>query len=343
MKILHLWDQCNYVRNMKNYKLDGISFGHFPKFSEYGLMELLMERNYEYLTSMSQKIPSKNYTSAINRLRLRSIYVDLQTKYINYNSKKNVMFEVHDFQILERFPELAHRFIFHVHGSELRKISHNGEIVEIANEVTKFGLSNSALTLYSTPDLSDIVRKYSMNAAWIPHPLKNITIGKTQKNKRPYIYFPNSWDMGKGAASIIELMANYRNRNSERNLQLVGLNFGEYRNEAKKFLDIVLEPANRKKHLQRISNAHAVVGQGLGFFGVSDIESMLINQNFHFLRIDGSYIEAYGLEISKKSSFDVDLNRNPSEESRVIANRITETHKLREVSSRLQKAYKTLR
>ncbi len=71
--------------------------------------------------------------------------------------------------LLEKYPELIPRTVLHIHGSEVRRTTELGVSEDTTSKFTPFALANAPLTLYSTPELQEVINKYSPRAECAPH------------------------------------------------------------------------------------------------------------------------------------------------------------------------------
>lgn len=341
MRIVHLWDQCGYVPIVKNINIESYIFKSFFKFKEYGVIEKLSNKtNNQPLTNLQTRSVKSNLVK--KRLEINRLYLDAQTAFIKREMRSNSYFEIHDWQLVERFPNLVSRFIFHAHGSEIRRIERGPVIVDTVNEITEYGLRNSALSLYSTPDLEIIVKKYSKNFYWAPHPILPPKKIKTRNEKKDYVFFQNSWDTGKGAKELLDKISEIKGRSYLPKNKLIGLEFGEFVSRAKEIMDGLIAPASHKAHIRRIQNANGVVSQGYGYFGVSDLEGMNNNENFFVCAVPQVVAEHYGCEPSTNLDQLEDFLNHPNSNRKNIVKIVLDTHSINSVSNKLKIAYASL-
>jgi hypothetical protein len=344
-KIVHLWDQCGYVREVSRMEVPGFQVEKFWKYKDFGHISRIIRRTEEFAQSFYSKNGTALGFKVSNYMNLNLHYFELQTKFIQSLSKSNCYFEIHDLQLIERFPHLAERFIIHAHGSGIRSIGLHGAITDTTSEVTRFGLQNSPLVLYSTPEMREIVEIYSENSRWIPHPISIKSYGYRGPSlpRRKAIFFPNPWDIGKGAVNILKTLSERNISGEVESYKLLGIDVGQFRNEARDLGIKLVKPASHARHLIRIKSCIGVVSQGYGILGVSDLEALKLNENvFLFPTDDKPWLRAYGIdELIRRNSLDEFLTC-PTDTNVSLRNRILEKHSVKNVLSEITAAYNTL-
>jgi hypothetical protein len=265
----------------------------------------------------------------------------MQSYFIRSNAKKNCYFEIHDSQLIERFPNLVERFIFHLHGSEIRSIGLDGEIIETTTELTKLGLLHSPLIFYSTPEMKKIVQKYSERTVWMPFPINQLNLKQfnSSANSPRSIFFPNAWDTGKGALKILEAISEIQIKGTRLPYPLFGLNLGAHREVAIQMGIQLLDTVGNSKHLKRIRSSRGVVGQGYGILGVTDLEAMVLNRNYFKFSASDSWNATYEITEEERER---ELNSfliEPSPMDEKTKSQILRFHSFESVRLRLNRSY----
>ena len=133
-KIVHLWDQCGYVSKVSRFEVPGFEVECFWKYTDFGYVSRIIRRSDEFAHSINSRIRSRRAIEASNFLNLNLRYFESQSRFIQNLSKSNCYFEIHDLQLIERFPHLIERFIVHAHGSGVRSIGLHGSVTDTTSE-----------------------------------------------------------------------------------------------------------------------------------------------------------------------------------------------------------------
>jgi glycosyltransferase involved in cell wall biosynthesis len=326
MKIVHLWDQANYVKNLMNLpKVNSHDVEHFPKLPDFGLRSKL--------------------TQGSGRL-VPFFYSRLLDNFILAKSRQSVYFEFHSAPLLERHANLVSRSIFHIHGSEVRRINESGQIVDTTSEFTRYALQNAPLVFYSTPELIEVIGKYSKRAIWMPH-ITNLMepsfLGFEAGAKNYDLVIPSSFEVWKGVERVLDVIRDLRR--SIPTIKIAGLNLGSER-EAARQLEVTLFSVSVQKNYHRLlRSSDAAVGQGFGVISAADIESVQLG--LRFFPIASNYYSdiAYGFDqddFAPKNEVSPRLvshilnkkSRLSGFETKVLA-----AHDARSVIGRMSKAY----
>jgi hypothetical protein len=276
MRIVHVWDQCNYAYNVTTkLKVSGVHFSQLRRLPEFGIAN----RYFGNRSRVASYSYQKWLLASVAKLR-----------------RSNCIFEVHTPHFYSVFPELAHRTIFHAHGSEIRETVVGGQHIETVNELTKFALQESPATFYSTPELGPFVRKYSNNSFWAPH-VVDVGLNETgiYKKKNDFI-IPSSWDTWKGSQEVITVIRDLLNVNP--GLRFVGMDFGSQKEIAAALGVKLLTTRSRKNFHDLIRSSNIVIGHGYGILGATDLESIYLDSAYFPFLPSNDWMEAYGFEAS---------------------------------------------
>lgn len=276
MRIVHVWDQCNYAFNVTTkLKVGGVQFSQLRRLPEFGIAS----RYFGNSSRVASYAYHKWLVASVTKLR-----------------RSNCIFEVHTPYFYSIFPELAHRTIFHAHGSEIRETVAGGEHIETVDELTKYALEESTATFFSTPELGPFVRKYSNNSFWAPHVVDvGLSASGVHKKKSDFI-IPSSWDIWKGSQEVITVIRNLLSANPS--LRFVGMDFGSQRGVAAALGVELLTTRSRRNFHDLIRSSKIVIGHGYGILGATDLESIYLGSSyFPFLPSD-DWMKAYGFEES---------------------------------------------
>lgn len=325
MEILHIWDQCGFAKNITRVNLDlSIQSSRVCRLPEYGYASRAISRFYSPVSGA---------------------YMEYLKWEVKRNVKRNVVFETHTPFFFELFPELAHRTIFHAHGTEIRRTDSNGLTIGQVNETTKFGLQNSPLTLYSTPDLEPIIKEFTSDYQWVPH-YATTKISAQRIDARIDLFFASSWDTWKGANQVLALIEQIQMK--RRGLNSYGIHLGELAPSALELGVTLLPTMSRKNFNRKIESAKVIIGQGFGFIGASELESILIGKQFFSFRPDDYWMKAYTFddsdfmpELDSLERMSRLLDGNLESKSGYVT-KVLRTHSKENIVAILRKAYSRL-
>jgi hypothetical protein len=327
VKIVHLWDQANFVKNLVNLpKVNGFELEHFPKLPDFGWPSNLVR-------SSGRLVPF--------------FYSRLLDSYILAKSRESVYFEFHSSPLLEKHANLLSRSIFHIHGSEVRSINERGEIEDTTSEFTKFALQNAPLVFYSTPELIEVIAKYSKRAVWMPH-ISNLdepsSSGFSSSEKIYDLVIPSSFEVWKGSERVLELIGDIRRLHPH--FRIAGLELGSGCDEARR-LDVSLFSVSVQKNYHRLlSLSDAALGQGFGVISAADIESIQLGLRYFPIASNVYSDAAYGFnqedfapkeEISNRL---IEHIQNKGSRYASFEAKVLNAHDAKSVIARMEKAYR---
>ena len=326
MKVVHLWDQANFVKNLMNLpNVNSFELEHFPKLPDFGL-------------------PSKLIRGS-GRLA-PFIYSRLLDTYISAKSRESVYFEFHSAPLLEKHANLVSRSIFHIHGSEVRRINEGGQIEDTTSEFTRYALQNAPLVFYSTPELIEVIEKYSKRAVWMPH-ISNLCEpsfpGLVSDKKTFDLIIPSSFEIWKGATRVLDFIKDVRK--SIPTLKVAGLNLGSERDAARQLEVTLFSVSTQKNYHRLLRSSDVAIGQGFGVISAADIESVQLGLRFFPIASNRYSDIAYGFEpddFAPKQEISPRIvshilnkeSRNSGFEAKVLA-----AHDSRSIIARMAKAY----
>jgi hypothetical protein len=328
MKIVHIWDQASYVENlMKIQNIKNVEMERFPKLPDFGLAEKIVSNSFKSIPYL--------YSHALD-------------SFIRRKALQNTFFEFHSVTLLERYPQLIPRTVLHIHGSEVRLTNDFGLSEDTTSEFTRFALANVPLTLYSTPELQEVINKYSSKAEWAPH-VTNLSNQPTRRYREISFefdaVFPSSLYPWKGATRVLDLIAQSRPLSPE--LKFAGINRGGDVESALE-LGMYLSKAQNRKLFQRfITQADIALGQGFGLIGSADIESIQLGLRFFPLTANPYYEDVYNLSsrmLPNSNSLLADfLTHKANCEHRYseFEERVLKAHSAQNIANRLTKIYGT--
>jgi hypothetical protein len=219
--------------------------------------------------------------------------------FITKKSKSTSYFEFHSAPLLERHSNLLSRSIFHIHGSEVRRINEHGQIENATSEFTRYALQNAPLVFYSTPELIEVIGKYTKRAVWMPHitNLKELSSSSLRANYRTFdLVFPSSFEIWKGSEKVLDIIK--RARQSIPNLKIAGIDLGSQKELARQLGINLYSVSIQKKYHRLLNSADVAIGQGFGLIGAADIESVQLGLRFFPISSNLYYDSAYGFEPS---------------------------------------------
>jgi hypothetical protein len=192
------------------------------------------------------------------------------------------------------FPELANRTIFHAHGSEIRETVIGGKHIETVNELTRFALSESLATFYSTPELGPIVGKYAKSNFWTPHVVSLVSDENTVSLKENDLFIPSSWDTWKGSQEVLAVIRKLLSLNPK--LRIIGMDFGGQKELAARLGVELLGTRSRAKFHDLIRSSNVVVGHGYGVLGATDLEAIYLGSAYFPFSPSIEWFEAYDFQ-----------------------------------------------
>ncbi len=255
MKIVHIWDQASYVENlMKIQNIKNVEMERFPKLPDFGLAEKIVSNSFKSIPYL--------YSHALD-------------SFIRRKAIQNTYFEFHSVTLLEKYPELIPRTVLHIHGSEVRRTNELGLSEDTTSEFTRFALANVPLVFYSTPELLEVLSKYSTRTQWVPH-VTNLAANpheKARKNSFKFdAVFPSSLEVWKGSDNVLKLIEECKNLKPS--LKFSSLKLGKNMETAFE-LGVHLEGVKPRKRFQNfLRSADIALGQGFGIIASADIESI---------------------------------------------------------------------
>ena len=158
--------------------------------------------------------------------------------------------------------------VLHLHGTDVRS--------DLLSPVVRHSIKSADVVLFSTPDMGGAVQYIRPDAQWFPAPLpptaatiQSLTTPRSGKK----IFFASRWDDSKGGPELLQLAASLQRHRPD--LELVGLDWGTYAEEAKK-VGLRLLPLMSTDHFRvQLAESDVVIGQiAFGALGLSDLEAM---------------------------------------------------------------------
>lgn len=279
MRIVHIWDQASYAENlMKIQNIKNVEMERFPKLPDFGLAEKIVSNSFKSIPYL--------YSHALDSFIRRKVL-------------QNTFFEFHSVALLEKYPELIPRTVLHIHGSEVRRTNEFGLSEDTTSEFTRFALANVPLVCYSTPELLEVISKYSPRAEWAPH-VTNLSSERPRMSRKNHFefdaVFPSSLDPWKGTDRILDLIKQARLQSPT--LKFSGLNRGGDVESALNLGIYLAKTQNRRLFQKFIARSDIALGQGFGLIGSADIESIQLGLRFFPLTANSYYRDAY--ELSSK-------------------------------------------
>lgn len=275
MRIVHVWDQASYAKHLTSYSSDHDYPNYrFPKLPDFGLSHAVV--------STSGKIIPYLYGKSLDF-------------FIASLAKTNCVFEFHSIALLQKFPELVDRSILHVHGSDVRSFSSEGEVIDSTTLIDQSIIKSVPLVFYSTPELEEIISKYTGRLSWAPH-LTNVALHAkkfSKPQKRFDVVFPSVLHHTKGSSQVLNLVQNLIAINPDLSIALVNSGPEAHRLDDLRVHKIKIAP--REKFHKVLLECDIAIGQGFGLFGAVDIESIQLGLRHFPFKFNQSIAAAYGV------------------------------------------------
>lgn len=326
MKIVHLWDQANYVKNlMKHSNSSLFELEYFPKLPWVGFGSKIVEG--------SGRIIPFAYSRVLD-------------DFITKKSKGTSYFEFHSAPLLERHSNLLSRSIFHIHGSEVRRINENGQIENSTSEFTRYALQNAPLVFYSTPELIEVIGKYTKRAVWIPHitNLKELSSSSLGSNEKTFdLVVPSSFEVWKGSEKVLDIIKEIRQ--SKPDIKIAGLDIGSQKELARQLGVNLYSVSIQKKYHRLLNSADIAIGQGFGVVSAADIESVQLGLRFFPISSNPYSDSAYGFEpndFAPKEEISSILNSHMKIKDQRYSgfeNKVSAAHDPKSIMARMWNAY----
>jgi hypothetical protein len=328
MKIVHLWDQANFVKNLvASPDSKSLNIEYFPKLPDFGLGRKIVNN--------SARIVPFAYSRLLDR-------------YITNKSRSQAYFEFHSSPLLERHSELIPRSILHVHGSEVRRITGQGQIEDTTTEFTRFALQSVPLVFYSTPELIEVIGKYTNRAVWIPHissirypnPSSSVTSGKLFD-----LVVPSSFEVWKGSQRVLDLLIELKK--SMPSLKLAGIDLGVDKESAREIGVELAKVSVQRKYHSLLMSSESAIGQGFGVISAADIESIQLGLRYFPITVNTFSKSSYDFrddDLPKPEEISTRLNLhllNFGLRFNGFEQKVKQAHDPSAVISRMNLAYRT--
>jgi hypothetical protein len=276
MRIVHVWDQASYAKHLASYSRDHNYPNHrFPKLPDFGL-------GHAVVSTSGKSIPY--------------LYGKSLDFFIASLARTNCVFEFHSIALLQKFPELVERSILHVHGSEVRSFTSEGGVIDSTTSIDQSIIKNVPLVFYSTPDLVEILSKYTGRLSWAPH-LTNVDLHQkriSKSQKKFDVVFPSALHHTKGSSQVLALVRNLISIHPDLSFALV--NSGSEAHSLDDLRVHRIKIAPREKFHKTLLECDIALGQGFGLFGAVDIESIQLGLRHFPLKFNPAIGCAYGVD-----------------------------------------------
>lgn len=166
----------------------------------------------------------------------------------------------------------ARPYALTLHGTDIREnywqSAHHAEI--------KADIDGAGQVWYTTPDLREKAEQARPDAEYLPAPLDFDSLPQWNPASRPKIFFASRWDASKGGDEQIESARQVVDRLSGRDVDVVGLDWGDRAQDAAKAGVRLLPRMSQAEYLRQMATAHVAVGQTAGILAVSELQAMAI-------------------------------------------------------------------
>jgi hypothetical protein len=159
-------------------------------------------------------------------------------------------------------------FVLHLHGTDIRT-----QYYDPARRAgIAWGLEHAAAVLFSTPDLAGHARAARPDARYLPNPVDPEELPRFHPGDRPKIVFASRWEAAKGGPAQLEIARAVAA--AVPGTQLEGLDWGADAAQAAAAGITLLPRMPKRRYLQWLAGAHAVVGQSAGILAMSELQAV---------------------------------------------------------------------
>ncbi|MCG2622707.1 glycosyltransferase [Arthrobacter sp. I2-34] len=160
-------------------------------------------------------------------------------------------------------------FVLHLHGTDIRT-----QYYDPARRAgIAWGLEHAAAVLFSTPDLAVHAQAARADAEYLPNPVDPEELPAFRPADRPRIVFASRWEAAKGGRAQLELARAIAAAVGP-GVRLEGLDWGADAAEAAATGITLLPRMPKRRYLDWLAGAHAVVGQSAGILAMSDLQAV---------------------------------------------------------------------
>jgi len=321
--VVHFHDQANVAKNLVRFGRDNeLDWRRVPRYPAFHGPTFL-----DYPYSVGAELLARSWTTL-----------------------KQGHLHVHGGHLTRLIERTELPYILHLHGSEIRGFNQDGTLFDAITDPTKRAIEGASMSIFSTADLGRFVKIIRPDASWLPNPItpevfekaRNKSIGAASTFD---IFWPHVWSDAKGFKQLLSLLDKVRS-DLGRPLKLLGVALGKNQTAATQFGFFLLPVASRKIFWEYNQMAKVTLGQATGSIGVSDIESMVLSNNFLLFPLEKDTKLAYESELNKTFDFDAKTMANQVIEllagnslSQEKNDAIINLHRLENVGRRLVKLY----
>lgn len=177
---------------------------------------------------------------------------------------------VHSATTLPHVRPVCRRFVLHCHGTDVRSTQYSPARSRAIHD----GLRDAEAVVYSTPDLAEHVVPHRPDAVLLPVPISVEGVPLWQPtDRRPQVLFASRWEEVKGLAQQLET-ARLVVRALAGRAEVVGLDWGPARDEARATGVRLVPKRNHDSFLQLLAQSTAVIGQSAGILSASELEAL---------------------------------------------------------------------
>lgn len=160
-------------------------------------------------------------------------------------------------------------YVLHFHGTDIRELHAMPQFHDAIDE----GARGAVAVCYSTPDLAEKTLAVRDDALYVPNPVDIDSLPTWEPTARPRVIFASRWDPSKGLRDQLAIARDLLQRLGP-DAEVLGLDWGEGADEARKAGVTLVEPMTREVYVRWLASAHAVVGQSAGVLAISELQAI---------------------------------------------------------------------
>lgn len=157
-----------------------------------------------------------------------------------------------------------------LHGTDIRQSYWQAG----SHDAVKADIDRARHVWYATPDLREKAEVARADAEYFPIPVNMEELPTWAPAQKPRVFFASRWDESKGDDAWLETAADVVAALSRKDVDIVGLHWGDRAAEAAALGIQLLPQMSKAKFLQEMATAHVIVGQVAGILATSELEAI---------------------------------------------------------------------
>ncbi|RAX22902.1 MULTISPECIES: hypothetical protein [unclassified Actinomyces] len=180
------------------------------------------------------------------------------------------LLDVHGATVTAHTRWLRRPYVLHLHGTDIRVRRYESSYTALVERAVR----EARDVYYTTPDLAEHVLDLAPAATLQPVivDIRELPVVTEKAGNRPRVLFPSRWDVAKGGATQLNLLASLREEFGD-NVELEGLDWGENASTAAQDYGVVLRPRmSHRDYARWLGTGTLAVGQMTGYMSISELE-----------------------------------------------------------------------